>query len=53
LFENGRAREKGVCAGTSENYIRVTVPDEEGLANRLKRVKVSRIEGKSLNGVLA
>jgi threonylcarbamoyladenosine tRNA methylthiotransferase MtaB len=53
LFESGRAREKGVSAGTSDNYIRVIVPFEDGLANQLRRVKVSRIDGKSLSGVLA
>ncbi len=52
LFENGRARERGVSAGTSDNYIRVTVPVDEKLANQLRPVRVTGIEGKSLSGVL-
>ncbi len=52
LFEAGRSREKGVSAGTSDNYIRVIVPAEEGLGNQLKRVKILSAEGKSLSGAL-
>lgn len=53
LFEAGRSRETGISAGTSDNYIRVTVPAKEGLANRLRRVKILSAEGKSLSGALA
>ncbi|MGH8004076.1 MAG: tRNA (N(6)-L-threonylcarbamoyladenosine(37)-C(2))-methylthiotransferase MtaB, partial [Limisphaerales bacterium] len=50
LFEGGRAREKGVSAGTSDNYIRVIVPADETLANQLVRTKILSAEGKSLRG---
>ncbi|MCI0329852.1 MAG: tRNA (N(6)-L-threonylcarbamoyladenosine(37)-C(2))-methylthiotransferase MtaB [candidate division Zixibacteria bacterium] len=50
LFESGRAREKGVSAGVSDNYIRVTVPADEKLVNQLQRVKILSVEGKSLRG---
>ena len=50
LFESGRAREKGVSAGTADNYIRVIVPADETLANQLRPVKILSIEGKSLRG---
>lgn len=52
LFEAGRAREKGVSAGTSDNYIRVTVPADERLTNQLKRVTILSVEGKSLRGAV-
>ncbi len=50
LFEGGRSREKGVSAGTADNYIRVIVPADENLANHLKPVKILSLEGKSLRG---
>jgi len=50
LFESGRVREKGVSAGTSDNYIRVIVPADENLTNQLKRVNIHCVEGKSLRG---
>jgi threonylcarbamoyladenosine tRNA methylthiotransferase MtaB len=53
LFEAGRSRERGVSAGTSDNYIRVTVPADAGLANQLRQVKILAAESKSLNGALA
>lgn len=53
LFESGCSREKGVSAGTADNYIRVTVPVDENLANQLKQVKILSVEGKSLRGEAA
>lgn len=50
LFESGRAREKGVSAGTADNYIRVIVPENENLPNQLKQVKILSVDGKSLRG---
>ena len=50
LFESGRCREKGVSAGTADNYIRVTVPANENLAHQLRPIKILSVEGKSLRG---
>jgi threonylcarbamoyladenosine tRNA methylthiotransferase MtaB len=50
LFESGRCREKGVSAGTADNYIRVTVPANENLAHQLRPIKILSVEGKNLRG---
>jgi threonylcarbamoyladenosine tRNA methylthiotransferase MtaB len=49
LFESG---EKGSSAGFSENYVRVTVPWQPGLENRILPVRCEALEKDSVAGTL-
>ncbi len=50
LFESRRESDTGYLQGVSDNYIRVFAPGPDGAMDRIRRVRLRRIEGERVVG---